>query len=52
MESFDKAEKADKAPRKFIPIVPLNDLTALDDSEEGAWGEADRKSFAEAKSPG
>ena len=39
MESFDKAEKADKAPRKFIPIVPLNDLTALDDSEEGAWGE-------------
>jgi len=39
LESFDKANKADKAPRKFIPIVALKDETLTDGSEEDAWGE-------------
>ncbi len=36
---LDSPDKPEKAPRKFIPIVALQDVAAPDDTEEGAWGE-------------
>ena len=36
---LDSPDKPEKAPRKFIPIVALQDAAAPDDTEEGAWGE-------------
>ncbi len=39
MESLGNAPKADKTPRKFIPILALNSTKRPDDSEEGVWGE-------------
>jgi cytochrome c oxidase accessory protein FixG len=36
---LDSPDKPEKAPRKFIPIVALQDLAASDETEEGAWGE-------------
>jgi hypothetical protein len=39
LDSSDKPDKPDKAPRKFIPIVLSQELATSDDSEGGAWGE-------------
>jgi cytochrome c oxidase accessory protein FixG len=36
---LDSPDKPEKAPRKFIPIVALQDVAASDETEEGAWGE-------------
>ena len=39
MESPDPSSKLGRAPRKFIPIVPVPEGASSDSSEEGAWGE-------------